>query len=147
MVTALLRLMRREDFLRVAAARRRWVTPAFILQARERSREGADVAIGAAAVAASNSAFVDRTIREVRVGFTVSRKVGNAVVRNRVRRRLRAAVDAVLPDRVAPGFDLVVVGRTGGLTHPFERIKQDLAVALGRVGADLKNEQKPVPPS
>jgi len=73
----------------------------------------------------------------------VSRKVGNAVVRNRVRRRLRAAVDAVLPARAAPGFDLVLVGRTGGLTHPFERIKQDLEVALSKVGA----EQKPVLPS
>jgi ribonuclease P protein component len=143
MVTALLRLMRREDFLRVAAARRRWVTPAFILQARERSREGTNVAIDAATVTSSNPAFVDRTIREVRVGFTVSRKVGNAVVRNRVRRRLRAAVDAVLPERAAPGFDLVLVGRNGGLTHPFERIKQDLAVALNKVGA----EQKPVLPS
>ena len=146
MVTALLRLMRREDFLRVAAARRRWVTPAFILQARERSREGTDVAIDAT-MTSSNPAFVDRTIREVRVGFTVSRKVGNAVVRNRVRRRLRAAVDAVLPERAAPGFDLVLVGRNGGLTHPFDRIKQDLTVALSKVGADLKNDQKPVQPS
>jgi ribonuclease P protein component len=138
MVTALLRLMRREDFLRVAAARRRWVTPAFILQARERSREGTDTANDVATPAASDPAFVDRTIREVRVGFTVSRKVGNAVVRNRVRRRLRAAVDAVLPERVSPGFDLVLVGRSGGLTHPFERIKQDLEVALRKVGAEQK---------
>ena len=138
MVTALLRLMRREDFLRVAAARRRWVTPAFILQARERSREGTDTASDTATSAASDSAFVDRTIREVRVGFTVSRKVGNAVVRNRVRRRLRAAVDAVLPTRASPGFDLVLVGRSGGLTHPFDRIKQDLEVALRKVGADQK---------
>jgi len=64
MVTALLRLMRREDFLRVAAARRRWVTPAFILQARERSREGTDTASDVAILAASDSAFVDRTSRE-----------------------------------------------------------------------------------
>ena len=77
------------------------------------------------------------------MGFTVSRKVGNAVVRNRVRRRLRAAVDAVLPTRASPGFDLVLVGRNGGLTHPFDRIKQDLEVALCKVGAD----QKPALPS
>lgn len=123
MAIALLRLKRREDFLRVAAARRRWVTPAFILQARE------------SPVAESNSTSVEQTVREVRVGFTVSRKVGNAVVRNRVRRRLRAAVDAVLPERAHAGFDLVLIGRTGGLTYPFDRIKSDLAAALARVGA------------
>jgi ribonuclease P protein component len=141
MATALLRLKRREDFLRVAAARRRWVTPAFILQARERSREGTTDAAVASGAVASNPTSVDRTVREVRVGFTVSRKVGNAVVRNRVRRRLRAAVAQVLPERVTPGFDLVLVGRAGGMTHPFARIVQDLAVALGQVGAGPKVER------
>jgi ribonuclease P protein component len=138
MATALLRLKRREDFLRVAAARRRWVTPAFILQARERSREDTDAAAAASGAAASNPTSAERTVREVRVGFTVSRKVGNAVVRNRVRRRLRAAAASVLPARATPGFDLVLVGRTGGLAHPYERIVHDLAVALGQVGAGPK---------
>jgi len=138
MATALLRLKRREDFLRVAAARRRWVTPAFILQARERSREDIDAAAAASGAAASDSTSVDQTVQEVRVGFTVSRKVGNAVVRNRVRRRLRAAAAEVLPARATPGFDLVLVGRVGGLTHPYQRIVHDLAVALGQVGAGPK---------
>jgi ribonuclease P protein component len=138
MATALRRLKRREDFLRVAAARRRWVTPAFILQARERSREDSAAATGAVDAAAPDPASVDRTVREVRVGFTVSRKVGNAVVRNRVRRRLRAAAAHVLPERAAPGFDLVLVGRVGGLTHPYARIVADLAMALGKVGAGPK---------
>jgi ribonuclease P protein component len=122
MAIALLRLKRREDFLRVAAARKRWVTPAFILQVRESPADE------------SPSTSVARTAREVRVGFTVSRKVGNAVVRNRVRRRLRAAVDAIVPDRASPGFDLVLIGRIGGLTHPFDKIKSDLALALSRMG-------------
>jgi ribonuclease P protein component len=139
MATAILRLKRREDFLRVAAARRRWVTPAFILQARERSRE--DTAAVASSAAASNPASVDRTIREVRVGFTVSRKVGNAVVRNRVRRRLRSAVAAVLPERATPGYDFVLVGRVGGLTHPYDRILHDLTVALGQIGGGPKVER------
>ncbi|MGE5540397.1 MAG: ribonuclease P protein component [Gemmatimonas sp.] len=129
MAAALLRLKRREDFLRVAASRRRWVTPAFILQARER-RESPEGAAESAPAQALGS-----TIREVRVGFTVSRKVGNAVVRNRVRRRLRAAAAEVLPTRAAPGFDLVLVGRSGALTHPYPRLLKDLETALGKVGA------------
>lgn len=134
MATALLRLKRREDFLRVAATRRRWVTPAFILQARERSRDEQPE------VRAGDSAGADQaphgpSNREVRVGFTVSRKVGNAVVRNRVRRRLRAAAAAVLPMRAKPGFDLVLIGRSDATTRPFERIKRDLEAALARVGA------------
>lgn len=138
MATALLRLKRREDFLRVAAARRRWVTPAFILQARARSREDIDAAAAVSGAAATDPTSVDGTVQEVRVGFTVSRKVGNAVVRNRVRRRLRAAAAEVLPARATPGFDLVLVGRVGGLTHPYQRMVHDLAVALGHVGAGPK---------
>jgi ribonuclease P protein component len=137
MAAALLRLRRREDFLRVAASRRRWVTPAFILQARER-REPPDGAQSASA-RVSGSILAGSKLPgsglEVRVGFTVSRKVGNAVVRNRVRRRLRAAAAEVLPSHAAPGYDLVLVGRAGGLTRPYDRLIQDLHVALGKVGA------------
>jgi ribonuclease P protein component len=75
------------------------------------------------------------------VGFTVSRKVGNAVVRNRVRRRLRAAAAAVLSARARPGFDLVLIGRTAAMAHPFERLKRDLEAALGRLGADAEESR------
>lgn len=140
MATALLRLQRREDFLRVAAARRRWVTPAFILQARERSREEQS-GRGAGNSASFVAAPLGPVQREVRVGFTVSRKVGNAVVRNRVRRRLRAAAAAVLPARARAGFDLVLIGRTAAMTHPFERLKRDLEAALGRLGAGAEESR------
>ncbi len=66
----------------------------------------------------------------MRVGFTVSRKVGNAVARNRARRRLRAAVDRVMPTRARPGYDFVVIGRAGTLTRPFDSLVGDLTTAL-----------------
>jgi ribonuclease P protein component len=145
MATALLRLKRREDFLRVAASRRRWVTPAFILQARER-REPPEGAAPAVPARVPGSILAGSTgpglTGEVRVGFTVSRKVGNAVVRNRVRRRLRAAAAEVLPMGAAPGFDLVLVGRTGALTYPYPRLLQDLTVALDKLGVGKGGAEK-----
>lgn len=71
----------------------------------------------------------------MRVGFTVSRKVGNAVARNRARRRLRAAVDRVMPTRARPGHDFVVIGRAGTLTRPFDSLVGDLTTALHRLDA------------
>ena len=71
----------------------------------------------------------------MRVGFTVSRKVGNAVARNRARRRLRAAVDRVMPSRARPGHDFVVIGRAGTLTRPFDSLVRDLTTALRRLDA------------
>ncbi len=71
----------------------------------------------------------------VRVGFTVSRKVGGAVVRNRARRRLRAAVDAVMPDHAARGNDFVVIGRAETVKRPFRALVGDLETALKRLDA------------
>ncbi|MFN3077491.1 MAG: ribonuclease P protein component [Alphaproteobacteria bacterium] len=112
---AIQRLKRRPDFLRVAGGRRKWVAPGLILQAAPMVGEasGGDV---------------------VRVGFTVTRKVGNAVVRNRVRRRLKAAAGLVMPGAACPGFDYVLIGRGGTLERPFADLVLDLRTALARVG-------------
>ncbi len=108
------RLKRRSEFLRVARAGRKWATPGLVLQAAERC----GTADG-----------------EFRVGFTASRKVGSAVVRNRVRRRLRAAVDEVMPSRARAGHDYVVIARRGALRRPFADLLGDLRAALDRVAA------------
>lgn len=69
----------------------------------------------------------------LRVGFTATKKIGNAVKRNRARRRLRAAVAEVLKDSVALRADLVVVARQGTIERSYGELKADLAGALRRL--------------
>lgn len=71
----------------------------------------------------------------VRVGFTVSRKVGNAVVRNRVRRRLKAAVGEVMPEFASAGHDFVVIGRAATPGRPYASLIADLKRGLKRLDA------------
>ena len=69
-----------------------------------------------------------------RVGFTVSKKVGNAVARNRARRRLRAAAAEVMPGRATPSTDYVLIGRAGTLDRPYAKLVSDLESAVERLG-------------
>lgn len=104
---ALLRLRRRVDFQRLSRARR-VTTPAFILQsARSGDPDGPP-----------------------RVGFTVTKKIGNAVTRNRARRRLKEAARLTLPLYAQRGTDYVLVGRAAALLRPFPALVADLAAAL-----------------
>ena len=72
----------------------------------------------------------------VRVGFTVTKKVGNSVIRNRVRRRLRAVADEVLPVIVTCGLDLVIIGRAGTIKRPYLALVKDLKTALKKLKAN-----------
>ena len=106
-------LNRRRDFLRVAAARRSSATRGLVLQACPTQ--------------------MDDT--HLRIGFTASRKFGNAVRRNRSRRRLRAAVEKVMPLHAAAGYDYVVIARAGTAERPFDALIRDLESALKRLDA------------
>lgn len=106
------RLTRRAQFLLVAGKGRKAPVPGLVLQGLRRD----DTA-------------------PARLGFTVTKKVGNAVVRNRTRRRLREAARAVLAETPVSGMDLVLIGRDKTAGRPFAALKDDLRAALGRVGA------------
>ena len=72
----------------------------------------------------------------VRAGFTATKRVGGAVVRNRAKRRMREAARRLLPDHGEPGFDYVFIARGGLVTRPWDRLLDDMKSALIRLAAD-----------
>jgi len=116
----LVRLKRRADFLRVARTGRRHGTVGLVLQTAPR-----------------HGRIIDRSERALGIagiGFTASKKVGNAVARNRAKRRLRALAADVMPARAAPNHDYVLIGRTATLQRPYAKLRHDLLKALGKTG-------------
>jgi ribonuclease P protein component len=127
MERALERLRQRADFLAAATGAKAPVS-GFVLQALDRREDG-----------------------PVRVGFTVSKKVGNSVERNRVRRRLREMVRLAPRMSLRPGHDYVLIGRRAALDLPFDRLAEDFSLAIGRVHAggetgDRTGKRRPAPP-
>ena len=132
MMPALRRLKTRPEFLKVAATGAKWVTPGLVLQARRRPATRPEGT--APERTASEGTASEAEAEQVRVGFTVSRKVGNAIRRNRARRRLRAAAMEVLPEHGRSGCDYVLIGRAGTLDRRYADLVMDLRTAIQRIG-------------
>ena len=112
------RLKIRGDYLAVAAARTKRVMPGFVLQACLRDSGGAGV----------------------RIGFTASRKVGNAVKRNRTKRRLRALAERVISELGRPGMDYVLIGRQQTAMLTFTDLEKDLRNAMNTLKQRAPNQ-------
>lgn len=111
------RLLRRQDFLAAARARSRAMAGA-VVQMRVRDDVG-----------------------PARVGFTVTRKLGNSVSRNRIKRRLKEAVRVHVTSDFSPGHDYVIIGRSGTATRSFDALAHDIRSALQALHA--QNQRPP----
>ncbi len=113
------RLTNRRDFLRLRARGNKQVMDGFILQAD----------------------LNPDNVRVCRTGYTASKKIGNAVQRNRARRRLRALVRELMCDSGRPGTDYVVIARASVLRADFARLRADFQMALVRLHKKLDRQQ------
>ncbi len=113
------KLRKRTEFLRVAKGRR-FFTPAFALQAASR--------------------LPAETVEPPGFGLTITKKTGNAVVRNRIRRRLRAALKCAPAIDAKPGCDYVIVARREALARPFTGLMTDIEQAVAAINVKLENK-------
>ncbi len=105
----LISLKNRKDFVNIAEKGNKAVTKGLLLQT------------------IANEKFTPQLIR---IGFTTSKKLGNAVVRNRIKRKLRAVVANVIPNLAQNSSDYVVIGRRAALDRSVEDLTKDLKFAL-----------------
>ncbi len=105
------RIKRRQDFVAAAKALSQAQT-SLVLQFRDRKDDAG-----------------------ARIGFTCTKKLGNAVTRNRIKRRLKEAARLALPQMVRGGADYVVIGRSVAENRPFELLQSDLISAMQRLHA------------
>ena len=75
----------------------------------------------------------------MRIGITVTKKIGGAVVRNRMKRRFRALAREILPQAGLPGSDHVLIGRAGGVERDFALLRTELEKALRKIAGNAGN--------
>ncbi|MEY3941009.1 MAG: ribonuclease protein component [Pseudomonadota bacterium] len=105
-------IKKRSDFL-AANRGKRYATPGFVLLVRDRQDDSP----------------------AIRLGITITKKVGNAVIRNRMRRRFRALAQEMLADKGKAGADHILIGRESGIERDFDALRADMVKALGKIGA------------
>ncbi len=120
-------LKKRADFLRLRGGAR-WACDCFALETRPRPDETSPKPGG--------------TVDGARFGFTVTKALGNAVVRNRIRRRLKAAVQSLKPEAAKPNHDYVLIARQAAHIKEFSQLKKALEQALQRVHHPRPERQK-----
>jgi len=103
-------ITKRSDFL-AANRGKRYATPGFVLLVKDRQDESADI----------------------RLGITITKKVGNAVVRNRMRRRFRALAQEMLAHNGKAGADHILIGRDSGIERDFAALRADMTKALEKL--------------
>ena len=103
-------IKKRSDFL-AANRGKRYATPGFVLLVKDRQDDQL----------------------EIRLGITITKKVGNAVVRNRMRRRFRALAREMLAEKGKAGADHILIGRDGGIERDFGELRTDMAKALDKL--------------
>lgn len=121
------RLKTRAEFVRVSKGRR-FFTPAFALQAAPRNPAQAR----------------DSAAERPRFGLTITKKTGNAVERNRIRRRLRETLKCAPAMDAKPGYDYVIVAHREALARPFTALVADLERAVTEINAKF-DKQRPQP--
>lgn len=114
----LITLKKRQDFLRVRGGRR-CQNAAFVLETKPRPQP----------LASSH----DQASDGPRFGFTITKKIGNAVVRNRIRRRLKHAIGQLAEEFAQPGYDYILIARRAAVTTHFIDLKKDLERCFQRV--------------
>jgi ribonuclease P protein component len=117
----------------------------------ERLKKRADfLACAKAPSCARGAVVIQARLRDdrplVRAGFTATRRIGGAVVRNRAKRRMREAARLLLPQLARPGFDYVFIARGGLTSRPWARLLDDVKSALIRLAPE-RDSRAPVPPA
>lgn len=108
-------LKKRADFLLAAGSGFKFVKPSIVIQSRKRG-----------------------DTEDIRIGFTATKKLGNAIIRNRAKRRMRAAAAKLLPEYGLPGCDYVFIGRDKAYKGTYAELLGDIKHSLKRLGEQMK---------